>query len=495
MSYHILAIMQNQHVYDNLRKKIDWNSGEFKLVSVEFHASLGLQRFISSKPDIVLVDPKAVVMDIDKYIDMMENYSGHFAIILCSSQHQVDYDIFSNRVSDTVEISKISDVEFQEVLRRAIQKLHKAEVSTAPKTKISFFTTPHSKEEIFVFFKSQIEMKQWDSFWFLHCKIKKTLDHFEDIAISLEALYKRDTLLYFPISSSSFLIILNGKSFTSIQLIEKKIVGMIQYQIGSTNTVYYTGIYSQNFSSLYDTFTLSNLLLEYAYFLPGEPHLTLEKIEYASSPVELSQVDIIVDDICMSVIKKKLESAYEYIDMLYFCFLKNSMNFHLLKHVRERLQTTRDFICYLLDSEYKHSPQMVFSDIYKEAEFLKQSTSVLSEKITDRIRCLNPALLKMLYYTYINYAQRDLSLSMIAEHVNRTPSYLSSLFSSSMGMRFTDYISDIRIRQAKKMLLQTKQKIQDIAYAVGISDQRYFSSIFRKRTGMTPSEYRRIYKN
>ena len=171
------------------------------------------------------------------------------------------------------------------------------------------------------------------------------------------------------------------------------------------------------------------------------------------------------------------------------------MNLHLLKHVRERLQTTRDFICYLLDSEYKHSPQMVFSDIYKEAEFLKQSTSVLSEKITDRIRCLNPALLKMLYYTYINYAQRDLSLSMIAEHVNRTPSYLSSLFSSSMGMRFTDYISDIRIRQAKKMLLQTKQKIQDIAYAVGISDQRYFSSIFRKRTGMTPSEYRRIYKN
>ena len=78
----------------------------------------------------------------------------------------------------------------------------------------------------------------------------------------------------------------------------------------------------------------------------------------------------------------------------------------------------------------------------------------------------------------------------VAEHIWLSPSYFSRLFKRIMGMGYNEYLTDMRIKKAKQMLLQNVS-VADIAIVVGFRDARYFSIIFHKKTGYTPSEYRR----
>ena len=70
-------------------------------------------------------------------------------------------------------------------------------------------------------------------------------------------------------------------------------------------------------------------------------------------------------------------------------------------------------------------------------------------------------------------------------------SYLSSLFRREMGMTLTDYVNGRRIDTALKLLNTTDIQIQDIAYYVGIEDVNYFTRIFKKKIGVSPTEYKK----
>lgn len=84
----------------------------------------------------------------------------------------------------------------------------------------------------------------------------------------------------------------------------------------------------------------------------------------------------------------------------------------------------------------------------------------------------------------------DLSLSRQAEMLNVNASYLSSLFKKETGMTLTEYVAKKRIEQAAFLLTSTNMQIQIISQNCGIYDVNYFTKIFKKYTGKTPREYR-----
>lgn len=85
---------------------------------------------------------------------------------------------------------------------------------------------------------------------------------------------------------------------------------------------------------------------------------------------------------------------------------------------------------------------------------------------------------------------KDLSLRELSEQVYLTPSYLSSLFSKTMGMTVGQYITSARIKKACELLKDPEYKLYQVAELVGYDDPKYFTRLFKKKTGMTPSEYR-----
>lgn len=87
------------------------------------------------------------------------------------------------------------------------------------------------------------------------------------------------------------------------------------------------------------------------------------------------------------------------------------------------------------------------------------------------------------------YAQ-PLSLTMLSSRVCVHPTYLSNLFKKQVGLTLIEYINRRRIEQAKKLLEDPLNKIFWISEQVGFMNQRYFSQVFKRITGLTPVEYR-----
>ena len=89
--------------------------------------------------------------------------------------------------------------------------------------------------------------------------------------------------------------------------------------------------------------------------------------------------------------------------------------------------------------------------------------------------------------------QEQISLEDAASAGNVSPNYLSKLFRNEMGIGFLDYLTQIRLKESEKLLEGTNLSIREIAAKVGYLDEKYYSKLFKKATGIKPSEYRRIY--
>ena len=96
---------------------------------------------------------------------------------------------------------------------------------------------------------------------------------------------------------------------------------------------------------------------------------------------------------------------------------------------------------------------------------------------------------KAMDYIALNYSGK-VSLKEIAQELYLSPNYLSELFKRHTGKNISEYITQFRLEKARRYLQQPEYKIGDVAELVGFSDQRYFSSMFKRQYGMTPNEYR-----
>ena len=90
----------------------------------------------------------------------------------------------------------------------------------------------------------------------------------------------------------------------------------------------------------------------------------------------------------------------------------------------------------------------------------------------------------------VNDPEGDLRQTSVAEKLYINSSYLSTVFTAHTDRRFVDYVNDVRLRRAARLLLGTDLKIADIAERLEYHDLAYFSKLFKRKFGMTPSLYR-----
>jgi AraC-like DNA-binding protein len=88
------------------------------------------------------------------------------------------------------------------------------------------------------------------------------------------------------------------------------------------------------------------------------------------------------------------------------------------------------------------------------------------------------------------FAEPGLSLDVVAELVNLSPGYLAKLFKLVAGQSFGDYLNSVRLEKARLLLASTNRSAQAIGESVGIYNAPYFSTLFKKAYGLSPSRYR-----
>lgn len=98
---------------------------------------------------------------------------------------------------------------------------------------------------------------------------------------------------------------------------------------------------------------------------------------------------------------------------------------------------------------------------------------------------LNHALL----YINIHYPE-NITTELLAKEENMSCAHFRRLFRKKTGMTPTQYITLLRLKHAERMLLETKLNVKEISQKIGFSDQLYFSKVFSKHFGVSPSEFR-----
>lgn len=123
---------------------------------------------------------------------------------------------------------------------------------------------------------------------------------------------------------------------------------------------------------------------------------------------------------------------------------------------------------------------------------LKEKIGGLLCKIVDHMNKrenINKFVDMAIDYIKSNYSG-DIGLETIAKKVYITPGYLSMLFKQAVGVNFVDFLNQYRVQMSKEYIKDYRFKLYEIANKVGFQDEKYFSQIFKKYTGLTPKQYR-----
>ncbi len=119
-----------------------------------------------------------------------------------------------------------------------------------------------------------------------------------------------------------------------------------------------------------------------------------------------------------------------------------------------------------------------------------QHLSIVGDQIAVwKVHSEPPVIARARSYIF-EHQSEDLSLGQVAKAVNASTFYFCKLFKKSTGVNFIDYVSRLRISKAKNLLLNPNCLISEIAFEVGFQSLTHFNRVFKKLTGVSPSQYR-----
>lgn len=131
-------------------------------------------------------------------------------------------------------------------------------------------------------------------------------------------------------------------------------------------------------------------------------------------------------------------------------------------------------------------PRKVVRDMAEEVP----DNDLIQEEDKDQPVKIKMISKKILQYIEEHY-QEDISLQELADYLNYSEAYFSTVFKQCFDENFTMFLSRYRVEKAKVMLEDVTINVKEISEQVGYNDSNYFTKVFKRITGVTPSEYRR----
>ena len=121
--------------------------------------------------------------------------------------------------------------------------------------------------------------------------------------------------------------------------------------------------------------------------------------------------------------------------------------------------------------------------------FATHLSEISNQIVVQQANAEPPMITRAKEFIKQNHAE-DLSLAQVAKAVNTSSFYFCKMFKKGTGLNFTEYVSRVRIENAKNLLLNPNLRISEIAYQVGFQSLTHFNRVFKKIVGESPTEYR-----
>ena len=191
------------------------------------------------------------------------------------------------------------------------------------------------------------------------------------------------------------------------------------------------------------------------------------------------EVSLLINDLFQ---KMSAMEGFTLSDAKYYCYYlsgqcRDILNYYLKQDNQKNSSSMQNVISYIFSLEdLKQYYCQFFMNI---TELLKKESIYAGDDVIQKIQM----------YIQHNY-QKDLTQDFIASLFYLNRSYLSTLFKQKTGMKFVDYLNQVRIDHSKELLLDSSKKMYQISKSVGYDNPKYFFRIFKKKNGMTPEQYR-----
>lgn len=518
-------------IREGIKNIINWEGNGYTFCGEAADGELALPLISKTQPDIVITDIKMPFMDGLELSRLIKQKYPNIEIIILSGYDEFDYakqgisigvaqyllkpisgaDLLKavNEVRDRL-LDKQKEIAVYERYRRETEENRLNE-------KRSFFSSLVKANESMTSLLERAKSLDMDitAVWYnvLLFKARSVNHEVDEYSKSVERVYEKldscirgEKILSFDRGLEGKALLFMADTAEEIERMQNELVSELEnFMDDFSQIIYFGGIGSpvNRLSMLSESYDNASRAFAHRYLVSHNRFVSCEDIKSISNSEDynfnLSMVDPkqIDNGKILSFLKTGDESETKYFIEEYFSDLGNAA----------KSQIFRQYIVmniYFAISEFITGLGVDKSDV-DQISTIESQTGSLSDTIAYLSEQMRKAILirdsktsdkagsivsEVKEIVKENFADFDLSLGMIASKVNFSPNHLSMLFSHETGQTLIKYLTDFRLNKAKELLRCTNLKSSEISEKVGYSDPHYFSYLFKKTYGVTPTMYR-----
>lgn len=519
-------------VREGIKKNIDWAAHGYDFCGEAADGELALPMIQKLKPDIVITDIKIPFMDGLTLSKHIKKDFPNIEIIILSGFAEFEYAKEAIKIGVAQYLSK--PISGEELLKevdavakiieekneeRKLKELYEHEMQeNTHKERRDLFANMVSGRRTVPELLEMANSMQVDlsSLWYNIVLIKlQSLNHtateYSNSIVEAEAkirkLSNNQNIILFDRNLEGFALLFKGDSQIELEGLEDEYFEAFGKILNSYENVRYSvgkGLPVCRISELMLSFEKASHALAHRFF-DAESRI----VDGACLSLEntFSQTDVTVSDIDSKVFdRKKVRDFLKYGDAAEVNYFVDEF----FNSIGTKAVMSNVFRQYILIDIYFYVTEFVeglagdkniIEPVDKDIETfstvdgaIRYTRKVLTQAIELRDSAASnrydDIVSDVVEYIEENYANDELSLNTVASAVKYSPNHLSTVFSQQTGQTFIKFLTDFRLEKAKELLKCSNMRSSEIALAVGYKDPHYFSFLFKKTLGITPTQYR-----
>lgn len=519
-------------VREGIKKNIDWQSHGYEFCGEASDGELAFPMIQKLKPDIVITDIKMPFMDGLTLSRLIKKEMPWIEIIILTGHQEFEYAKEGIKIGVAEYLSKpISGAELLKEVdalavkieekrqEREIREKYKKEMEEnflkARKDLFQHLVAGEKTPAELLELAGELDI-DLSAMWYNIVLLKMQSqyhahDEFSNSLVNLEQKFKQledvNHLLTFDRNLEGKALLFKADTKEELEQFQKDYLGKMQEIMAEYAHVRYFGGIGEPVNRLRElptSFEKASHAFAHRYLVSDsriigceetESAVYMEKDEFNISNVDPKQID-------RNKIKEflKLGDSHE---VIYFVeeFFKDLGNGAMKSNIFRQYITMDAYFCVvdflegLQISREEIEPLDVASGMLQSQESaMEYVVRIIQKALELREKTASnrygDVVDEVMRYIEKNYADEELSLNLLASHVNFSPNHLSMIFSQQTGQTFIKYLTDYRMNKAKELLRCSGKRSSAIALEVGYKDSHYFSYLFKKTQGMTPTQYR-----
>jgi two-component system, response regulator YesN len=521
--YSVFIVDDEIIVREGLRSKIDWEHSQFSFAGEAGDGEIALSMIQDIKPDILITDIRMPFMDGLELAQAVKKMQPWIRIIILSGHDEFDYA--KRAISIGVEDYILKPFTLEEMiicLNKAAgeldrQKQQFTDIARMKSELESSYMLSREKllsDIVLGIVDSSTAIQQADAFNI------NLVSHYYIVSVSIinskhndinELIAAKSHVISLVNSETDVIgFFLSPDTFVSIlkngtkEILEDRVFNFadtIQHEL-LKNTDYSIitaiGPIIDHISQIANSFQEASTILKQCHFTDKNKIIFSNDIKKSNdSSIILQENDPLVDRLNYADESELDQIIKEYISLLgenpdHFSIIASYLLVDVIMAVSKVIEELGGNIKEVMPEILTHT--FVDNAVQNQETFISEIKRVLSAVLKYRNEHIQgryaDIILRAKKYIEKNFANPDICLHSTAEAVNFSPNHFSTIFSQECGTTFIEYLTSVRIAQAKKLLKNTDMKSTDIAYEIGFNDPHYFSFIFKKVTGVSPRDYR-----